>query len=80
MLVFNVSNLIDHIFKNMHGKICPRNRMGDEKYFTKNSKESKLVLTNLLHCILDPVKESSFDLLDFVSAYFSELLEQVLLF
>ncbi len=32
----------------------------------KNSKESKLVLTNLLHCILDPVKESSFDLLDFV--------------
>ena len=39
----------------------------------KNSKESKLVLTNLLHC-------SSFDLLDFVSAYFSELLEQVLLF
>ena len=46
----------------------------------KNSKESKLVLTNLLHCILDPVKESSFDLLDFVSAYFSELLEQVLLF
>lgn len=35
MVAFNESNLINHIFKNMHGKILPGNRIDDEKYFRK---------------------------------------------